>query len=163
MTIDWWAVTGWAMTAGGFGLSIFALLVADGAKKAVATVLRKGNEQDNRDDARELLTKLNAAKATALARRGGAKPILAKGRSLPDDIRALAAAQDACATVNLPGDRDLTMALQRASAQLIQAIDAINGKGDRDGWADALVALQGVAPRVDAYQRKLGTKALQGE
>lgn len=163
MTIDWWEVTGWAMTAGGFGLSIFALCVADGAKKAVTKALRKGDEQDNRDDARGLLTKLNAAKGAAMARRGGAKAILAKGRSLPNDIQALTDAQDACATVNLPGDDDLTEALRRASTQLTEAIDVIHGKGDRDGWADALGELQGVVPRVDAYQRKLGTKALQGD
>lgn len=161
MKTDWWAVSSYVMTVVGLGLSIWALFQADGAKKAVQKVLEKGSEQDSRDDARDLLAKLNNAKSAAMAWRGGAKPILATGRSLPDDMLALATAQDACATANLPGDRDLTTALQRASVQLIEAIDIINREGDRDGWADAQVALQGVVPRVDGYQRKLGTKALQ--
>lgn len=163
MTIDWWAVSGWVMTASSFALSVGALFVADSAKKAVAKVLSKGNEQENRDDARDLLTKLNKGKDAAMARRGGAKPLLAKGRSLPDDMLSLATAQDSCATANLPGDPDLTTALKMASTQLIEAIDAINGQGDRDGWADAQAALQGVVPRVNSYQSKLGTKALQGD
>lgn len=163
MAFDWWAVTGWVMTLGGFCLSLFALFVADDAKKAVAKALRNRNEQGNRDEARELLIKLNAAKDAALARRASAAPLLSRGRSLPSDMRALTVAQDACATAVLAGDQELTMALQRTATQLIDAIDAINGIGDRDGWADAQVLLQGVAPRVDAYQRKLGTKALLGE
>lgn len=160
MESSWWAVTDKIVTIGGFCLSLFALFVADGAKKAVSKVLDKRNVQGNRDQARDLLVSLNGAKSAALARRDSDKQSL-RARSLPPDKRALTLAQDACATAVFADDQKLTEALQLTAEHLNGAIDAINGTGDRNGWADALGLLQSLIPKVDSYQKKLDTTLLQ--
>lgn len=156
MTID----SGWWLTAGGFALSLWAVITAESAKKAVKKVIEKSGEQVVRDDARDLLTKLNAAREVALARRGDTRRTAIAGRSVVNDLAILKQAQDALAITTLSTDVPLERGLRLASMQIDDAVKVIENKTGRDGWGDALIVLQGVIPKVNTHQRKLGTKAL---
>lgn len=148
------------LSIGGLALSIYALVQAESAKKAVSKVIAKEVDQGARDDARELMQRLNEAREAAMARRQGAHRSSSAGRSQAADMKALQLAQDALATTNL-GDKLLTLALRAAADELNQALAEINANGGRDGWADALGTLQGVIPKVDVLHRELSTKALR--
>lgn len=154
-------IGGFILSAIGVGLSIFAVVQAGRAENAVNQVIQKSSEQLSRDDARKLLVKLNDARDAALARRGKAPKFATSGRSAANDLRALQLAQDALATTALSADAALEQGLRVASTELDRALKEIHAKGDRDGWADALGVLQGVIPKVDAHQRKLGAMALK--
>jgi len=158
--MDFVGVGGFVLSVVGTGVSIWSLIVAGGAKKAVADVLEKRDDQVVRDDSRELLNKLNAAREAALIRRGNARGAALAGRSAQDDLAALKQAQDALAITAVSTDLRLEQGLRLASTQLDAAVKEIEGKTGRDGWADALGVLQGVIPKVNTHQRKLGTKAL---
>lgn len=141
-------------------MSVWAVITAGSAKKAVNKVIEKSAEQVVRDDTRDLLTKLNVAREVALARRGNARGAAVAGRSLANDFATLKQAQDALAITTLNTDIPLEQGLRLASTQIEVAVKAIEDKNGRDGWADALGVLQGVIPKVNTHQRKLGAKAL---
>lgn len=153
-------IGGLVLSAVGVGLSVWALVKADGAAKAVAKVIGKAGDQKARDDARELLMLINAAREAAMSNRRGAPPLASAGRVRDNDVQSIQKAQDALATLNVTEDQQVIKKLRRGGQELNKALHEINGSGERDGWADALAVLQGVTPSVDALQRGLGSKAL---
>jgi len=153
-------VGGLVLSAAGVALSVYALVQADGAKKAVEKVIGKAGEQRARDDARELLAVITAARDAAMDNRRSAPPMASAGRVKDKDVQAIQKAQDALATTNVTEDSQMVAELRRAARELDKALQEINADAERDGWADALAVLQGVTPLVDALQRGLGSKAL---
>ncbi len=159
--MDFLTVGGFILSAIGVVLSIHALCQAGGAKRAVARVLSKGNEQVTRDETRDLLSKLNAAKEAALARGGRGNRGAIAGRNINKDVEALKQAQDGLATTMISTDAALEKNLRTAAEEMASALRDIQGERDRDGWADALGVLQAVTPRVNTHQRQLGSIALK--
>jgi hypothetical protein len=153
-------IGGLILSAVGVALSCWALMKADSAEKAVAKVIGRAGDQKARDDARELLMLISAARDAAMSNRRGAPQLASAGRVRDNDIQAIQKAQDALATLNVTDDQQVTKKLRRSGLELNKALQEINGDGVRDGWADALAVLQGVTPQVDVLQRGLGSKAL---
>lgn len=145
----------------GLFLSIWSMVLAGGAKRAVAHVLAKNNDQVARDNARDLLVKLTNAKDAAMARRRSASRNSAAGRVATADLRALQVAQDALATSTLGTGEPLALDIQRAAIQLDTALQGLAGNGPRDDWADALGVLQGIIPKLDVLQVELAAKVLR--
>ncbi|KAB0459777.1 hypothetical protein [Agrobacterium radiobacter] len=152
-------IGGLVLSAIGIGLSIWALVMADGAKKAVKKVVEKNNDLASRDDARDLLNTLSSARDASLARRSSASRIATAGRNLNGDIHTLRVAQDALATVTLGTNEALVEDLRVAASELERALSTVES-GSHEGWAAALAVIQGVTPKVDVLQRGLVTKAL---
>jgi hypothetical protein len=158
---DFLTVGGFVLSAIGVAFSVYALCQADGAKRAVARALNKGDEQVTRDDSRDLLNKLNAAKGAALARGGRSSRGAIVGRNINKDVEALKQAQDGLAMTVISTDALLEQDLRVASQQLLDAINNIQAAAQRDGWADALGVLQGITPKVNTHQRQLGSNAIR--
>lgn len=149
------------LSVAGLGLSIWAMLQAGGAKRAVSKVLARNNDQVTRDNARDLLIKLTTAKDAAMARRQGAPRSSTAGRVMATDLEVLQLAQDALATSTLGTGQSLAVDLQRAAVQLNSALQGLAGNSVRDEWADALGVLQGIIPKVDVLQAELAAKVLR--
>lgn len=150
-----------SLSLAGLGLSIWAMLQAGGAKRAVSNVLAKNSDQFARDNARDLLTKLTVAKDVAMARRRGASRSSTAGRLAAADLTALQIAQDALATSTLGTGQSLALDLHRAASQLELSLQGLAGNSVRDEWADALGVLQGIIPKIDTLQAELTAKALR--
>lgn len=145
----------------GLVLSIWAMLQAGGAKRAVSKVLTKNSDQVARDSARDLLTKLTSAKDAAMARRQSAPRSSTAGRVAAADLAALQLAQDALATSTLATGQPLAIDLQRAAAQLDGNLQGLAGNSARDEWSDALGVLQGIIPKIDVLQIELAARVLR--
>lgn len=149
------------LSVAGLVLSIWAMLQAGGAKRAVSKVLAKNSDQVARDRARELLTKLTTAKDAAMARRRSAPRSSTAGRVATADLAALQLAQDALATSTLGTGQPLALDLQRAANQLNSNLQGLAGNSPRDEWSDALGVLQGIIPKIDVLQAELASKVLR--
>lgn len=154
-------IGGLLLSVAGVVLSIVALVQAGRAKAAVTRAIARGVDQGMRDDARVLLLKLHDARDAALGRKQGASRLSSAGRSISGDIKALQLAQTSLATVVVQSDSRLELNLRTVASQLDEALVTINAAGDRDGWADALLVLHGIIPKVDVLQRGLGSKAIE--
>lgn len=157
--MNWVDIVGILLSIIGIGFSIWAMVMADNATKAVKKVVERNNDLVSRDGARDLLATLGNARDAALARRGSASRMASAGRSAQADIHKLRLAQDALATVTLGANEALVQDLRVAASELEQALSTVeNSSGD--GWAAALAIIQGAIPKVDLLQRGLVTKAL---
>ncbi|WP_417582899.1 hypothetical protein [Pelagibacterium sp.] len=154
-------IAGFIISIIGVGISAWALWQADYAKKAVDRVILKGDEQRDRDKARELSKILGQAKSAALGRRRTASRPASAGRDMQSDLHMLEQAQDALATTKLVNDASISSDLDVAAMELKAALVAIHQNGKRDGWEDAFGALQVVIPKVELFERDLARKALQ--
>jgi hypothetical protein len=150
-----------SLSVAGLVLSIWAMLQAGGAKRAVSKVLAKNNDQVARDNARDLLSKLTTAKDAAMARRRSAPHSSTAGRVAAADLAALQLAQDALATSTLGTGQPFALDLQRAANQLNSCLQGLAGNSARDEWADALGVLQGIYPKIDVLQAELTAKVLR--
>lgn len=151
---------GLALSALSIAFAIWAMIIAGGAKKAVAAVVSKSNNQAARDNARDLLLKLNAAVDAATGRRKGASRLSSAGRSLELDKNAVQVAQVALATTVIGSDKVLNSKLRTAATSLDNAINTIDAAGAQDGWADAQRVLLQIVPEVEVASNQLGTKSL---
>lgn len=159
--MDTVGVGGLLLSVAGVGLSVWALVKADSANKAVDKVIVKSNDQIARDDARGLLDKLTSAKDAAIGRKQGASSLSSAGRTIPRDKMALELAQDALSTATVGSNQQLAARIRAASGELTNALEAISSNSGRDGWADALGVLQGVIPEIEVLQRELGKTSLR--
>lgn len=161
--MEFLTVAGFLLSALGVFLAIRADWKAEGVKKAVAKVVSRSSDQEARDKAKALMKTLQDARDAAMARRKNASRTASVGRSAPADLHMLELAQDALATTTLIVDAVVVADLRAGSVELEKARLEI-GAGEnakRDGWADALAALQVVLPKVEEFERGLAKKELQ--
>lgn len=151
---------GWGLSAAGVAISLYALVKAENAQRAAASVIKKGSDQAARDAARDLLSVVNNAKEAAMTRRKGAGRGASAGRNLAADITILQRAQDALATITISADHAVDQDMRAAALELQQALKVIALNSRDDGWGLALDALQAIYPKINTIQRGLGTKAL---
>lgn len=152
---------GLLLSAAGVAISLWALFEADSAKKAVDKVIGKNSDQIARDEARELLDKLRAARDAAIGRMQGATSLSSAGRHISADKRALELAQDALATATFASDQILTSSMRKAAYQITAALEKITSKSGLDGWKVARDVLQNVIPKIELWQRELGAKIMR--
>lgn len=144
-----------------FGLAIFATFTANSARQAAASAVRRTNNQEDRETLTALISVLDKAKEAAKLRQNDALEELSRGRSLPSDILLLTDAGDALRT-NLPlcfGD-DLKAATEAAADEIRLALGRVQNPTtpERDGWADALAALQNLIRNLRQEEREMKTK-----
>lgn len=151
-------VGGLTLSAAGVLLSIWALVIAGGAKKAVTEFLRKSSDQVSRDNVRELLATLHKARDAAMGQRKGASRMSSAGRRVANDLRELELAQDALATATV-GSEERHLILRAAANELSAALAEINDNGD--GWKAALVTLQNVIPGLAELEQRLAASTLR--
>lgn len=163
MRIDWVTVLDWGFNIVGLGLAIWAMVIAGGAKRAVAKVVSRSSDQEARDKAKALMKTLQDARDAAMGRKRGASRAASVGRSVSTDLHMLELAQDALATTTLISDAAVVVDLRAAAVELEKAHTNISAgdAAERDGWADALAALQVVLPKVEDFERGLAKKELQ--
>lgn len=126
------------------GLSIYAVCTAinakAAAKKAAEAVVEKQNLQEDRERVRILLATIAAAKDAAMRRQRGAPKDLSVGQDPEHDLHTLRIAHDQLMT-DVP--HNLLDSIARGASEIQTAIQAIEkGSPVRDGWKDALSALQ---------------------
>jgi hypothetical protein len=158
--MDFIGVGGFALSALGVGLAIWAKIEIVGVKKAVANVIEKNSDQSVRDNARDLLQKLTNARDAAMGRRRGASRLSSAGRSREQDVNALQLAQSALATTLVGSGGPLGARLRVAASSLAGVLQALQPDQERDGWAEAQDTLQSVIPDVETISVSLAAKAL---
>jgi len=151
--VSFW--TGIVLGVPSLGLSIVAWRKAASAERTAARLVGRINLQEDGERARDVLIALNKGKEAALRRQRGAPASYSAGRAIEDDMQAVREAHDALSTrlpLELaPADRN---AIRAKAEELQVALDTVaSGNTNRDGWKDALAALQSVIYRLDFVER----------
>lgn len=151
----------WEQAVGliGVALSIGALCKAGSAHSAAIEAKKSVVMRVQLDERQKMIqrisTSLAEAKEVALRRQQNAPQHLNAGKKLPDDIHALRIAADALRT-GLPDNFSAARVSEATSAanDLDKAVDEICiPTGQRDGWRDALSALQVIMVSIDQEMR----------
>lgn len=149
------------LSIAGLLISLLAFWQGASARKAVAAVLKRNEDQTAQEDARELHRLLSMAQDAARGHRRGASSSSLAGRYQSRDIRALEMAQDALATTTLGAGIELGEKCRLAAQQITIALDEISAGKGSEGWARALFVIQGIIPDIVILQRSLTAKGLR--
>jgi hypothetical protein len=150
----------------GLILAIWAMVSAKSAKQLASearnAVMARMNIQEDLDRIARVQAVLEAAKDVALRRQSANPAFAAAGRKLTDDVQTLLVAQDQLRTalpVTLPDEiRSEAIAV---AAELAIATGVIGGAaGGRNGWMDALGALQLFIPVLETERRQIQDRSV---
>lgn len=150
----------------GIFLSLFAICKAKGAYAAAIEAKQSVVSRVKLDEQLSMIQGVSAAlvdaKDVALRRQHNAPQRLNAGKKLPDDIHTLRIASDKLRT-GLPDNLSPGRVREATSAanDLDRSIDEIgDSSGQRDGWGDALSALQLITVSIQEEVRSIRDNSL---
>jgi hypothetical protein len=151
----------------GFLLSIYAAWTAVSAKKAAkyatSAVIRRSNQAEDRSRHKALTSVLSLAKDAATRRQRGAHRSMSAGHDKGNDERSLRRAHDALITeLPLDASDDLKIEAEKTSIVIGESLKFISeGSTDRDGWLEALRAIQSFLPQLAQEERRRQNQELE--
>lgn len=147
----------------GIVVSVLAFCKARSAQEAVQGVIRKKDDQEDRQRLCDLIGVLNEARQVSLAKTNPHPSLMGIAR---DDHEAVGKLVDAAEAlrVSLPisWDPQKRDAFEGPAESIDSAIDAIRKAPDElEGWKNALLELRRVIPQLEKEERALANSALR--
>lgn len=148
----------------GLFLSWYAIHNAQSAKDMASSVVKRFNQSADSARLKTVLERLRSAKEVAIRRQSGAPASASRGVGKRDDLMPLRLAQDSLRTeLPLEMDQQARSSATNAADEIATAIQSISDPtSTRDGWKDALAALQVVIPDMEREERRVNNRNVLG-
>lgn len=159
-TIDW---VNLSLAVLSVGASIWAVLRAESAKRAVNKFIHRRRVQSALPELKEILEHLRSANTAAMGRKAAPK-VASRGRNEAKDINALDIVQNALATVSISYDLEFEKTLRDAARKLESGIGKIRNPrvtDNAEGWRLVRETLQYIIPELNKFYEKLGYDVLK--